>query len=623
MTRRGEYAPLGASDSRLDLGQASSDDGGALHANRPPARERDRNRSKSLEQDGDEDEDALGDINATDMDRGLLSGDLKEIEREGVLLEGKDKSWLAHVRARTVLLSGLAVAAIVLLAALFHPSSPYYYSSSSTSTLGLTGWYSGDAASLPAGVYSPESAVLAKNPLPSGAKFGDIPFAGLGGSKASASAVPEWAGGDGGAKDAEKHLQDTSNLRWNGTHWFEPTVILVSLDGVRPDYLEQGVTPHLSEIGRQGLRADFLQPVWPSLTFPNHYTILTGLYPSSHGIVANDFVDPSTGDEFIYTKPEHSWASKWWHGEPQWSTAVKNGKRSAVLMWPGPPMMQDGTRPTYFYPFHNNYAPSKKVLKIADWLDLPLKTRPNLINAYAPEVDQQGHATGPGSSEVTEMLREMDLFARDVFVMLQQRNLTDIVDVIFVSDHGMTSTANERLVFLDDILGKEGFEGIATNEGWPSAGLRFKDHIDSDLMLAKLVNASSQPNSGFRVFTHDTMPQEWHFSGNPRIAPIYVVPDLGWAISDRHDFHVKMNGQYVPLGNHGYDPAEPDMHAIFVAHGPFVRRLKQQRPSNEAVVIPGFANLEIYDLVMRLIGVPEAKRAPNNGTEGFWDQYLV
>ncbi|KAM0790620.1 hypothetical protein ACM66B_004483 [Microbotryomycetes sp. NB124-2] len=623
MSARGGYAPLGASESRLDLGQSSSDDAGASHGLSATRAARGSRTSHELQDDDkDEEEMFLGETSGTDTDRGLLTGDMKELEREGVLLEGKDKSWLGHVRIslRSVLLSGLAIGVVLLLAALFHPSSPYYYSNES---LGLTGWYSGDASTLRAGVYSPESAVLAKNPLPSGAKFADIPFAQIGGSKASASAVPGWAGGDGGAKDSEGRLKDTSELKWNGTHWFEPTVLLISLDGVRPDYLERGVTPHLLDIGRAGIRAEYLQPVWPSLTFPNHWTMQTGLYPASHGIVANDFVDPSTGDEFVYTKPEHSWSSRWWRGEPQWSTAVKNGKKAAVLMWPGPPMMDDGTRPTYFYPFRNNYAPAKKVAKIADWLDSPLYTRPSLITAYCPEVDQQGHATGPPSHEVLETMRAMDEFARDVSAMLRDRNLTNIVDVIFVSDHGMTSTANERLVFLDDILGKEGFEGIATNEGWPSAGLRFKDHIDSDEMLAKLLNASSQPNSGFQVFTHDTMPEQWHFSGNPRIAPIYVVPNLGWAISDRHDFHVKMNGQYVPLGNHGYDPEEPDMHAIFVAHGPFAERLKQGRHGNVTAVIPGFKNLELYDLVMRLIGVPEERRAANNGTKGFWDQYLA
>ncbi|KAK4056973.1 hypothetical protein OIO90_001873 [Microbotryomycetes sp. JL221] len=622
MAGRGTYAPIGgSSESRLDLGlAASSDDGDNKHNLASTTAQGLRGDARRYDaQDDDEDDGQI-----TDTDRGLLSGDIKELEREGVaLLEGKSKRWLDRVSLRSVLLSALAVGMLLLLAALFHPSSPYYYSSTMSSK-GLTGWYSGDISDMAAGVYSPESAIIADNPLPSGAKFGDVPFAAVGGSKASASAVPEWAGGDGGANKAESALKDTSGLRWNGTHWFEPTVLVVSLDGVRPDYLTQQTTPHLLEIAERGLRSEYLQPVFPSLTFPNHWTLLTGLYPASHGIVANDFVDPDNGEEFIYTQPEHSWDSKWWHGEPTWSTVVKNGKKSAHMMWPSPPRMQDGTRPTYFYPFHDNFEPSKKVDKIAQWLDLPLSKRPQLINAYAPEVDQQGHATGPHSHEVQDTMSKMDLFAKDIINLLEERNLTRIVDVIFVSDHGMTKTANERLVFLDDILGKEGFEGIERNEGWPSAGLRFKSSIDSDLMLAKLENASSQPGSGFRVFTDDTMPQQWHFTGNDRIAPIYVVPDLGWAISNRHEFDVKMKGQYVPLGNHGYDPAESDMHAIFVAHGPFATRVKQKQGTIEdAVVLPGFHNLEIYNLVMELVGVDETKRAPNNGTIGFWNQYLV
>lgn len=244
----------------------------------------------------------------------------------------------------------------------------------------------------------------------------------------------------------------------------------------------------------------------------SHLLRRTGLYPASHGIVANDFLDPSTGDEFIYTQSEHSWDAKWWRGEPVWSTAVKNGKRSANLMWPGPPQMSDKTRPTFFYPFHNHFDHTRKTAKIASWLgaslarrqqcllsnrrflrlvDLPLAKRPHLIQAYAPEVDQEGHRSGPHSHKVEETLAEMDQFAKDLFEVLEERNLTEIVDVVFVSDHGMTGeltssasdsrvqggsaltqnssrlieTHNERIVFLDDILGENDFKLIERNEG--------------------------------------------------------------------------------------------------------------------------------------------------------------
>ena len=143
----------------------------------------------------------------------------------------------------------------------------------------------------------------------------------------------------------------------------------------------------------------------------------------------------------------------------------------------------------------------------------------------AAQVDQQGHATGPASSEVKDKLRYVDDFAKSVYDMLQQRNLTDIVDVIFVSDHGMTQTANERLVYLDEVLGEDGFAGIAHKEGWPSCGLRFKEGVDEEVMVSRMKRAAAASEGGFAYYDHATMPQGWHFSGSPRIAPHWLVPE--------------------------------------------------------------------------------------------------
>ncbi|KAL8277172.1 hypothetical protein RQP46_010420 [Phenoliferia psychrophenolica] len=525
------------------------------------------------------------------------------------------RRWTWTISFRSILLSLFGLLALLLVLTLFRHNSPlpsYYHSST-----------------LPIGTFSPDG-TIAPNPLPPDAKFADVPFASVG--PPIDGNTPAWAGGDDGTSKLEGEGGD--GVKWNGTHWWDRTVLLVSLDGVRADYLEKGLTPHLVGIAKKGLRAEYLKPVFPSLTFPNHYSLITGLYPASHGIVANDFIDPLNGKEFDYTEPTKSWSPEWWGGEPIWSTAVKNGLRSAVLMWPGPPVMADGTKPTLWYPFQNKYHYSRKVDKIASWLDQPRATRPNLITAYAPEVDQEGHRSGPHSHGVEGELKEMDDFAKEIWEVLAERNLTDVVDVVFVSDHGMTDTHNERLVFLDDILGEEGFKGIQSNEGWPSAGLRFQPHIDTRDMLARLQNASEQANGGFHVYTHDTMPERWHFGGHERIAPIYVVPHVGWAVSNRHDFHVTMKGDYVPKGNHGYDNDDPSMHAIFVAHGPMASSIKtasearSRRRSEPATrdtitVIPGFANLEVYNLVAKLLGIGVEGRAPNNGTVGFWEGLLA
>lgn len=583
------------------------------------------------------------DHDGADGRKGLLSGREKGAEGdedlEGSLVHAsiedkkRKRSCRQRLSLRTLFFSALFVAAVVLLAALFHPSSPYSNYGSSLLSASTDIYYSG--ADLAAGVYDPDHAAVAPNPLPTDATFADIPFAKVGESKDKSGKVPNWAGGDWGDAEAEKELVGGAGKRWNGTHWFDPTVILISLDGVGTDYLEEGLTPHLLDISRRGIRAEYLRPSFPTLTFPNHWTLLTGLYPSAHGIVANDFYDPAIEKEFVYTEPSKSWDSDWWSGEPLWATAGKNALRSAVLMWPGPPALKDGSSPTLWYPFVNHYNYHKKVDRVKKWLDMPYSTRPHFMAVYAPEVDQAGHRSGPHSHSVDQTLLEMDSFVKGIFDSIDQRNLTDIVDVIVVSDHGMAETSDDRLIFLDDILGEDGYKAIAHNEGWPSAGLRFADGTDETEMLNRLQTAASKPDSGFSCYTSETMPERWHFIGHERIAPIYCVPEVGWAITNRQEFEVVMGGQYKIKGNHGYDNSDPSMHAIFVAHGPFANAVKAQSASlrsRQAVgvvasdphthVIPGFDNVEVYDLVAGLLRIPVERRALNNGTSGFWDQYI-
>ncbi|KAI5478563.1 type I phosphodiesterase/nucleotide pyrophosphatase/phosphate transferase family protein [Pseudohyphozyma bogoriensis] len=573
---------------------------------------------------------------------GMLSGVnkeedvLEELEDElgtGTRIEGRKdyRAWYGQIRVRTILLSLLAILSLLTLLFFFHPPASLSHLSEQVST-SLTGYYSGHLYNSSVGLFSP-TGVVADNPLPSDAKFGDVPFASLGRPQSTDIPTPAWAGGNGEIDPAGR-----PGKYWNGTHWYDKTVILMSLDGFRADYLEKGFSPFTFNVSRRGLKADYLKPVFPSLTFPNHYSILTGLYPASHGIVANDFYDPAIDQEFIYTNPTHSWQPQWWGGEPIWSTAVKNGFKTGVLMWPGPPKMADGAKPTYWVPFETQFF-LRKLDKIAEWLDMPSQKRPQLMTVYAPEIDQIGHRHGTHSHDIERTLNEMDHFVSGVWDILEARNLTGIVDVIVISDHGMTDTHNERIVFLDDILGEEGFKGIARSEG-----LRFHDHINTTEMQEKLIAAANGSKGGFHVYTPETMPEKWHFAGHERIAPLYVVPHVGWAVSNHEEFDVKMKGTFKPKGNHGYDNDDPSMHAIFVAHGPFAERIKtvdkRKRAAQEEsavtttetstssttpehiTTIPGFANLEIYNLVAELLGIPEGMRAPNNGTRGFWQQYL-
>ncbi|KAF4577019.1 hypothetical protein EYR36_005005 [Pleurotus pulmonarius] len=423
-------------------------------------------------------------------------------------------------------------------------------------------------------------------------------------------------------------------LRSNGTHDFKRTVVLVSIDGLRADYLDRGFTPHLLDISKQGIRAKFMRPIFPTLTFPNHWALMTGLYAESHGIVANNFWDPASRTEFHYNQVKSCWNSSWWSGEPMWETARRAGMITANLMWPGPPKTSSGVESTFFVPWKDKVPLKEKLNQIISWIDLPLQERPQLILAYEPSLDQAGHATGPMSALVNQTLQQVDVFAKDLHTQLQARNLTDIVDIVFVSDHGMTDTSHPELIFMDDILGSDGLKMIEHEDGWPSMGLRFRPEANSSYYLQKLIQASEANGHKFDVYTHETMPERYHFSHNDRIAPIYVVPKMGYALTTYEQGNVGMS-----KGNHGYDNLEPSMRAMFVAHGPFsaVAKVLHQsassahflsRPnkgwhsaSNDTYIMDGFQNVELYNLVMKLLGIQQFA-AKNNGTAGFWDKYF-
>ncbi|KAG2010001.1 nucleotide pyrophosphatase, variant 2 [Coprinopsis cinerea AmutBmut pab1-1] len=369
----------------------------------------------------------------------------------------------------------------------------------------------------------------------------------------------------------------------------------------------------------------------------------TGLYAESHGIVANEFWDPVTQETFHYNRVESAWKSKWWLGEPMWETAEKAGVITANLMWPGPPKTSTNTSSTYFVPWRDHVPLGEKLDQILQWIDLPLESRPQLIVAYEPSLDQAGHSTGPNSARVNATLVQVDSFAKDLNAALEARNLTNIVDIVFVSDHGMTDTSDPEVIYLDDILGTEGVKAIHHVDGWPAMGLRFREDANITQYLSLLLDASAENPEKFKVYTTETMPKRFHFSKNERIAPIWVVPKIGYILTTREQGSAGMN-----KGSHGYDNKAEAMQAMFVAHGPFSHHArviaranpssrgltdwfksawnggchsKWQVASKDTYIMNTFQNVEIYNLIMKLLGIEHAA-APNNGTVGFWDQYL-
>ena len=397
----------------------------------------------------------------------------------------------------------------------------------------------------------------------------------------------------------------TSFTLSNGTHLFAPTTILISLDGFRADFLNRGLTPTLNEFISQGVSPRYMLPSFPSVTFPNHFTMVTGLYPESHGIVSNTFWDPDLKEEFVYTNKASSMQSKWWNAEPLWVTAEKQGVRTAVHMWPGSEAHIPPIEPTYVDQYNGAEELNRKVDRILGWLDLPgdadhavtTDLRPQLIAAYVRNVDADGHLYGPNSTEIRATISQVDSMLADLFHGLYDRNLTSVVNIVIVSDHGMATTSNERLVQLDDLIDLDLVEHI---DGWPLRGLRLK-HPEQDLqpMYERLV-AESAKSDGFEVYTRDNMPARYHFSNNDRIAPLWVIPKAGWAIVERNDFDIvqaEAEGRvFRPKGIHGYDHEHPLMRAIAVMRGPSF----PHKPNSQ---VPIFQNTEVYNIVCDSVGI--------------------
>ena len=362
----------------------------------------------------------------------------------------------------------------------------------------------------------------------------------------------------------------------NGTSHFAPTTILISLDGFRADFLQRGLTPTLNSFVAEGVSPEYMLPSFPSVTFPNHYTLVTGLHPESHGVVGNSFWDPELKEDFFYTDPLRSMQPKWWAaGEPLWVTAEKQNVTTAVHMWPGSEAHIARLEPTFLDKFNGTEDLTKKVHRILELVDTPgpdlgpaVASRPQLIAAYVPVVDADGHLYGPNSTEIRQTIKHVDSMLHDLFAGLDQRNLTKIVNIVVVSDHGMATTSTERVIQLDDLIDLNLIERM---DGWPLYGLRPKNPVDLRGLYDRLL-AEAESYGHFDVYLKESMPERYHFSNNDRIAPLWVIPKTGWAIAHKEDFDVKAakaaGKVYHPKGLHGYDHEHPLMRSIFIARGP-------------------------------------------------------
>jgi predicted AlkP superfamily pyrophosphatase or phosphodiesterase len=379
----------------------------------------------------------------------------------------------------------------------------------------------------------------------------------------------------------------------NSSHRYglKPTVILVSLDGFRWDYLEKFAAPNLQALAQNGVRAKALIPAFPTKTFPNHYTIVTGLYPEHHGIIANTMYDPEFEAKFSMSNRAAVQDGRWWGGEPVWVTAEKQGQISATLFWPGSEAEIAGRRPTYWKVYDDDFPNPARIDTVLAWLDLTAERRPTFLTLYFSDVDNAGHRHSPDSPEVKTAVRDIDALLGRLFDGLQARQIFDRVNLIIVSDHGMTTVDPGQTIYLDDYLDLNQVEVVDWN---PIVALRPRE-MNADEIYQKL--AKAHPH--LQVYRKNEIPARWHYRNHRRIAPIIGIADDGWKIARPGVRNAPE--RWSTGGEHGYDNRLAAMRAIFIAHGPAFKA---------GFVAPPLQNIHIYHLICAVL---KLQPAPNDG----------
>ncbi|WP_343613716.1 ectonucleotide pyrophosphatase/phosphodiesterase [Novosphingobium sp.] len=369
-----------------------------------------------------------------------------------------------------------------------------------------------------------------------------------------------------------------------------PVTILISIDGFRADYLDRGETPVLSRLAAGGVHAA-MRPSFPSVTFPNHWTLVTGLVPDHNGIVGNKMKDPARPDETFDMKSDDPF---WWNqAAPIWRDAELAGLRSATVFWPGSNVawggtredkkVTGGTRPEDWLEYNKAVTGPQRINTVLDWMRRPAAIRPRLVTLYFDQVDSAGHDFGPDAPETRTAMQEVDRSIGELVAGLAA--LGQKANLVIVADHGMAATAPERVVWLKDIADPADFTLV--EDGTFAAIAPVPGHE------AALEAALAKPHDHLQCWPKAKIPARFRYGTNPRVEPWLCLADVGWLVFDKPPHKVKG-------GNHGYDNAAPEMAALFIANGPAFRA---------AGKLPAFDNVDVAPLLRDLLKLPPAKDA--------------
>lgn len=378
----------------------------------------------------------------------------------------------------------------------------------------------------------------------------------------------------------------TTGSGGNSSHSSIPRLLLVSFDGFRADYLQNYELPHLQNFIKEGVLIEHVKNVFITKTFPNHYSIVTGLYEESHGIVANSMFDSATRKHFSNFDDKDPF---WWNeAEPIWVTnQLQENRSSAAAMWPGTDVPIHNTTPSYFMNYSSSVSFEERLNNITMWLS---NSSPPVTFAalYWEEPDASGHRYGPDDKgNMSRVLREVDDLVGDLVHKLKTAGLWENINVIITSDHGMAQCSEDRVINLDLCIDRSDYTVIDLT---PVAAILPKTN------KTEVHDKLKSCNRHMKVYLKEDIPAKFHYQHNDRIQPIILVADEGWTI--------QLNESSTHLGDHGYDNSLPSMHPFLAAHGPAFHKGYRQSTTNV---------VDIYPMMCHILRLSPH---PNNGTFG-------
>ncbi|MDR2026015.1 MAG: ectonucleotide pyrophosphatase/phosphodiesterase [Prevotellaceae bacterium] len=362
----------------------------------------------------------------------------------------------------------------------------------------------------------------------------------------------------------------------------QPYLVVLSMDGFRQDYCDIYNTPNLNRIRTTGVKAEYVQSSYPTVTFPNHYSMATGLYPDRHGLVNNTFYDSVLRDTFSLSKREAVSNPAYWSGEPIWITAETQNLNSAIFFWPGSEAPVKGMYADFWKKYDGRISYRQRIDTVIRWLQLPEKIRPHLIMFYFSEPDHSGHTHGPASDYTGTVVERLDRLAGILIDELDRLPVGRKINLIITSDHGMAAVSPEKTVFLSDYLPAHWIERQFTGAF---------THLYTRPEYRDSVVQALQNVPNIRVFKKENLPSRLHYGTHPRTGDVVVIPDCGGWVSAGREFPVTMKGA------HGYDNECDDMHAIFFARGPAFKQAYLQAP---------FVNVDLYNLMAAVLNLHPA-----------------